>query len=196
MHTTIWVVWVVAANLSYEIYSAVTVLLQNVQKTACSRPCCVLKLATKQSEEIIAKIKLYVILSFSVCVQLIWFYGLICEGFAGMDSCKVTRTLARRFWAWGVQPAKHPGHEQKKAKSGGVAVFIHRCSVHLCTCCIDAQCCEVYSKQHSLTKLTAVSSGLNGPWRFAESEKKYKYLKPQFKSPRKSNWTIYFGKLQ
>jgi hypothetical protein len=58
MHTTIWVVWVVAANLSYEIYSAVTVLLQNVQKTACSRPC-VLKLATKRSEEIIAKIKLY-----------------------------------------------------------------------------------------------------------------------------------------
>jgi hypothetical protein len=68
MHTTIWVVWVVAANLSYEIYSAVTVLLQNMQKTACSRPCCVVKLATKQSEDIIAKIKFYVILSFPVCV--------------------------------------------------------------------------------------------------------------------------------
>jgi hypothetical protein len=76
-------VWVVAANLSHEIYSAVTVLLQNMQKTACSRPCCVVKLATKQSEDIIAKIKFYVILSFPVRVQLFDFMGLFVGGLLG-----------------------------------------------------------------------------------------------------------------
>ncbi len=139
------------------------------------------------------KVLCYII--FPCSCPAVWFYGLICGGFAGVDHVKSQELWQEDFRAWGVQPAKHPGHKQKNAKSCGVAVFIQCCSVHLCACCIDAQCCKVYSNQHS-HKTDCCILRLAQPMEICRERKKCKYLNSQFKSPRKSNWTIYFGKEQ